>query len=160
MEEVDQKSRQIIQSYNGENIPEEISQKITTIDLQNSDDLQNVIDKFGWPKPNLVGIKGTSAAFLILQHAPQAMQESLLPTLHNEFLQGNLTGQQLALLTDKLLIKAGKKQRYGTQLAIVNGDIVFNEIEDEKNLDKRRTEMDMMSMSDYKALLKRMYKLK
>jgi len=160
MEEVDQKSRQMIQNYHGENIPEEVSSKITSIDRKNSDNLQDIINEFGWPKPSLVGVKGTSAAFLILQHAPQAMQEDLLPNLNNEFQQGNLSGQQLALLTDKVLIKAGKKQRFGTQLAIVNGDIVFNEIEDEQNLEQRRAHMGMMSMNSYKTLLKRMYKLK
>lgn len=160
MEDISQKNRHEIQSYHGKDIPKKVSNKIALSDQKNSQSLQKIIDKFGWPKPVLVGEKGVKTAFLILQHAPQVMQQSLLPQLEIEFQQGNLAGQQLALFTDKILIKAGKKQRYGTQLAIVNGEIIFNNIEDEKNLEKRRAQMKMMPMSDYKALLKRMYKLK
>ncbi len=146
-------------SYPNGKLPVELIDKIAEMNKGNSLRLQEIIKQQGWPTTNLVGIEGKEAAFILLQQAEQSLQERLLPTLKNEFAQGQISGQKLASFIDIMLIKSGEKQRYGTQLAIVNGDIVFNDIAEKNNLDLRRQEMNMLPMAQYKLLLKKMYKL-
>jgi hypothetical protein len=48
----------------------------------------------------------------------------------------------LALLEDRIALDEGKKQKYGTQVKrSSNGRYHVEPIEDERNVDKRRTEM-------------------
>ncbi len=146
-------------SYANGKLPIELIDKIAEVNKNNSLRLQEIIKKEGWPTTNVVGIKGREAAFILLQQAEQSVQERLLPTLKNEFAQGQMSGQKLSSFIDIMLIKSGKKQRYGTQLAIVNGKIVFNDIAEKSSLDLRRQEMNMLPMAQYKVLLKKMYQL-
>lgn len=146
-------------SFPNGKLPESLINDIDKNNKQNSKRLLSIIETYGWPNINLVGLKGRDAAFVIVQQAEPALQTALLPILKNEFEQGQLSGPKLASLIDNNLIKLGKKQRYGTQLAIVNGQIVFNEIEDEETLDQKRIKMNMMPMAQYKRLLSKMYKL-
>jgi len=146
-------------SYANGKLPVVLIDEIARVNKKNSLRLLEIIKQQGWPTINLVGIKGRDAAFVILQQAEPTIQERLLPTLKNEFVQGQLSGQKLAAFIDIMLIKSGKKQRYGTQLAIVNGQIVFNDIVDKKNIDQRRQEMNMLPMAQYEMLLRKMYQL-
>jgi len=146
-------------SYANGKLPVVLIDEIASVNKKNSLRLLEIIKQQGWPTINLVGIKGRDAAFVILQQAEPTIQERLLPTLKNEFVQGQLSGQKLAAFIDIMLIKSGKKQRYGTQLAIVNGQIVFNDIADKKSIDQRRQEMNMLPMAQYEMLLKKMYQL-
>jgi len=160
MEKLSHQARQKIRPYKNKNTPQNIKNEVKAIDLKNSQELAKIVELNGWPNPSLVGVKANEAAFLIAQQADLSLQLKLLPLLKSEFELGLLSGHKLALFTDRVLIQSGKKQRYGTQLAIVNGDIVFNEIEDQENIDQRREQMGMMSMLEYRKLLTKMYKLK
>ena len=82
----------------------------------------------------------------------------MLPLLHEAFKKHELSGQKLAEFTDVVLIGLKKKQRYGTQVAIVNREVVFNEIENIAKVDERRRSMGLMPLDDYKRLLRKMYK--
>jgi len=146
-------------SYPNGRLPKELTEKIAKVSYNNSLRLSAMIKDHGWPNINLVGIKGRDAAIVIVQQAKVSMQQSLLPILEAEFKQGQLSGQKLASIIDIMLIKSGKKQRFGTQLAIVNGQIVFNDIADKTNLEQRRLAMNMLPMAQYKVLLKKMYQL-
>lgn len=146
-------------SYPNGKLPLALINEIAELNNTNSIRLQEIIKQYDWPTIKLVGIKGRDAAFIILQQSDNSLQESLLPLLQKEFEQGQLSGQKLASFIDIMLIKSGKKQRYGTQLAIVNGQIVFNEIVDKDNLEKRRKAMNMIPISEYEILLKKMYQL-
>ncbi|RZK15419.1 MAG: hypothetical protein EOO43_15130 [Flavobacterium sp.] len=70
-----------------------------------------------------------------------------------EVKQKNISGQQIALLTDKMLIKTGKKQIYGTQCDYVNGIAIANNIAHPENVDQRRKEMGLEPLKDYLAFM-------
>jgi hypothetical protein len=71
---------------------------------------------------NIYGIETVSSigkdnVFIIVQHGPLEMQLRFLPVfkkLHIE--NGFITGQELALLEDRLLVRTLQKQIYGTQI--------------------------------------------
>lgn len=159
MQQASNKLHQRKFSYPNGRLPEELIEQLTDVSSQNSERLLSIIKTHGWPSIHLVGMKGRDAALVILQQATASVQKSVLPMLESEFKRGQLSGQKLASVIDIMLIKSGEKQRYGTQLAIVNGQIVFNEIADEKNLEQRRLAMNMLPMTQYKVLLKKMYQL-
>jgi len=62
-----------------------------------------------------------------------------------------LGGDKLALLEDRVLVREGNAQIYGTQLKRnqETGALELEPITDEANVDKRRAEMGMESLADY-----------
>ena len=64
---------------------------------------------------------------------------------------GDIRKSSIAYLTDKILTKEGKKQLYGTQLkySYETKSYDFKPIDDEKNVNKRRSEIGLGPLEDY-----------
>jgi hypothetical protein len=120
------------------------------IDEANIARLVKIIETHGWPGRALAGEKGASAAFLVLQHADLAYQKKYLPLVRKAAAAGDLRTQSLALLEDRILVREGKKQIYGSQLMTNSGGkLEFNPIEDEPNVDKRRASVGLVPLAEY-----------
>ena len=129
------------------------------IDLANTTRLKQLIMLHDYPVRSLVGTEGVEAAFLLVQHSPDLdFQKAYLPILAGQAKDGEVSKQDVALLTDRILISENKPQRYGTQLREVNGNYELYSIEDEANVDSRRAEMDLPELKEYVALVNMMYK--
>ena len=90
------------------------------------------------------------AAFLVVQHTDQSTQEYYLPFLKAAVEEGEARPQDLALLEDRVLMRQGKRQRYGSQLQENgNGGWKFYPIEDEVNVDERRKSVGLPPISEY-----------
>ena len=113
--------------------------------------LQRILDSHGWPSAALVGRDAQDAAFLVLQHAAAEVQEQYLPMAREAHRQGELPGSSLALLEDRVLMRRGKKQLYGTQMHTKHGSQSLQvwPIEDEANVDARRKAMGLEPLADY-----------
>ena len=159
MVKADQDIRNEIGSVGWENAPRELFEKMDLIDVRNTDRLKEIIEKYSWVTAGLVGKSGVSAAFLIVQHSPDyKFKEEILPLLKQSYLNGEgVTGQQVALLTDRVLVYQGKPQIYGTQLNILDGELVFNPISDKENVDRRRSEVGLPPLEEYKKLISEAY---
>ncbi len=138
-----------------------IQEKMRSIDTSNLSRLKEILQKYGWPGPGLVGNDGAEAAFLIVQHADYAFQKKMLPQIRREYLAGRLPGSNYALLLDRVLVNEGKAQIYGTQVKHIeqwNGnEPVLKPIRDEANVDIRRAKLHMPPLSEYREFLKKMY---
>ena len=136
-------------------------ERMKRIDAVNTSRAKAIIKQYGWPGPKLVGQDGTDAFFLLVQHADHAFQKEVLPLVENAYRNGILTGQSYALFMDRVLIGDGKPQRYGTAAKPfdqwIGREPVFESIEDEANVDKRRAEVGLMPLSEYREFLKQMY---
>ncbi len=107
-----------------------------------------------------MGEDGAGAAFLILQHSPShEFQKQMLPLLREAARRGEAAPQDMALLTDRILIHEGKPQRYGSQFFIMNGKLVLEPIEDDANVDRRRAEMGLPPLGEYLKMAEEMYQL-
>lgn len=139
----------------------ELELRMAAIDARNTNSVQDIVKRYGWPGPNLVGIDGTEAAFLIVQHSTYGVQKELFPLVEAAYRDGMLSGQSYALLLDRILVREGKPQVYGTQARDVRqwtgNEPTFEPIEDEVNVDRRRAEVGLPSLSEYREFLKRMY---
>jgi hypothetical protein len=127
------------------------------IDGDNTARMRAIILQYGWPSHELVGRDGSEAAFVLVQHSDYMLQKDVLPLVKNAFLTGTLRGQDFALLQDRVLVKEGKPQIYGTQFKITGNDLVPDPIEDELNVDRRRADVGLPSLAEYLDFAKRMY---
>jgi hypothetical protein len=120
-------------------------------DEKNQKRLAEIIDQSGWPKLSLVGQKAALSAFLILQHASLGYQKRYLTLLRVAAHCGEAKLKWLAYLEDRVLVSEGKKQLYGTQLIERKGisGIQLEPIEDETNVDERRSKMGLGPLTDY-----------
>ncbi|PKG76825.1 hypothetical protein CXF86_01775 [Shewanella sp. GutCb] len=162
MEIEDQHIRNKIGEAGWQNPPKALLEKMMKIDESNTGKLKAIIKKHYWVTKDLVGVKGVGAAFLVIQHSPDvAFKVKMLPYLKQSYLNGEgVSGQQVALLTDRVLIAQGKKQIYGTQADVSEGKVEFSPIEDETNVDKRREEMKMPPLDFYLKIMEKMYGIK
>lgn len=130
------------------------------IDKRNTAWLKEVIERKGWPGKSLVGADGANAAWLLVQHADRdrAFQKHCLPLLAEAVKKGEATGAQLAYLTDRVRVGAGQKQVYGTQFHTVGGKLEPQPIEDEANVDKRRQEVGLPTLAEYRKQMERTYR--
>jgi len=85
------------------------------------------------------------------------LQKEVLPLVRNAYLTGTLKGQDFAMLQDRVLVKEGKPQIYGTQFKIKGKELILDLIEDEPNVDRRRAEVGLPSLAEYLAMAKRFY---
>lgn len=155
MAQSDQSIRNDIAKIGWNTPPPELLEKLRLIDAKNTKRLKEIIEQHAWVNENLVGKSGVSAAFLIVQHSSDLkFQEAMLPHLKRSFLNGEgVSGQEFALLQDRVLVHQNKLQLYGTQLNILDGELVFDPIFDEEHVDKRRAEVGLPPLDEYKKIV-------
>ncbi|WP_028108363.1 DUF6624 domain-containing protein [Ferrimonas futtsuensis] len=162
MKEQDQQLRQEVGRAGWQHAPKAILEQLSRIDKENSDRLEAIAQELGWPTKSLVGEDGVGAAFLIVQHSPNlAFKKRMLASITTSYRNGDgISGQEVALLTDRILVAKGEKQRFGTQAELTDGKVILYPIEDEANVDKRRSEMNMPPLKDYMRLMEQAYGIK
>ncbi len=127
------------------------------IDLANLKLLDSIVCKFGWPGIDAVGQRASLAAFLIVQHAELAVQESYLPTLQNAAASKQVQPGQVATLEDRINVRNKRPQRYATQLCFLKGGgYAWQPIEneDESAINAAREAMAMGTIKSYAANFK------
>ena len=71
----------------------------------------------------------------------------------DQAVRGDLNGGAVAMLTDRVEVKAGRPQIYGTQLSLKNGQLVFDPIADSAGVDRRRRRMGLPPLVEYRRLI-------
>ncbi len=130
------------------------------VDAANTVRMKRIVAQYGWPGKSLVGRKGAGDAFILVQHADRdhAFQRQCLPLLQKAAEGGEAALPNLALLTDRVLIADGKKQRYGSQLIRTpQGKWVTLPTEDEAHLDERRHAVQLPPIAEYIQFLTQAY---
>lgn len=128
-----------------------INRIIVNIDSLNMINLENIFDLHGWTGKDLVGLDAADKAFIIILHAPLFYQKKYFGMINTAISNGDIRKSSIAYLTDKILTKEGKKQLYGTQLkySYETKSYDFKPIDDEKNVNKRRSEIGLGPLEDY-----------
>lgn len=122
--------------------------------------LKAIVAEHGWPTVALVGKDGVNAAWLLLQHTDDwAWQASLLPAVERAAAAGEVRKQDLATLSDRVLVRAGKRQRYGCSFHLADGKMVADPIEDLEHLDARRAAVGLPPMAEYVKVLAEGYEM-
>ena len=113
--------------------------------------VKKILDEKGWVGKDKVGAQANSVFFLVIQHSDLETQKKYLPMMREAVTKGNASASSLALLIDRIEIREGRKQIYGSQIGTkpsTKTQYVLPLI-DPDNVDKRRSEVGLASISDY-----------
>ncbi len=162
----DQKYRQMINDVEAKHGYESKEMKdlwktINKNDSANLIQVTNILEKYGWLGADAVGEQGNATIFLVIQHADLKTQEKYLPMMRQAVKDGKAKGSELALLEDRVAMRQGKKQIYGSQISRdqQTGKYFVAPIEDEPNVNKRRAAVGLMPLEDYARHFNIEYKL-
>ncbi|MFA8433144.1 MAG: DUF6624 domain-containing protein [Marinifilaceae bacterium] len=113
--------------------------------------VQKILDERGWLGADVVGNKGNLTLFLVIQHANIEIQEKYLPMMREAVQKGNARARNLALLEDRVALRKGEKQIYGSQVARdkESGEYYVLPLIDPDNVNKRRAEVGLGVIEDY-----------
>ncbi|MDY7095079.1 MAG: DUF6624 domain-containing protein [Acidobacteriota bacterium] len=108
-----------------------------------------ILEADGWPGISEVGAKASQGAWLIIQHADLETQKRYLPLMQEAAEQGELPGRLLATTVDRVRVRQGQKQLYGTQYTRgEDGRLMPQPIEDPEGVDARRREVGLKSLEE------------
>lgn len=152
----DQKYRKLIDTTIkkfGQNSNEfrDLIKKVRKTDSANLVKVSDILDEKGWPSYESVGGKAITSLFLVIQHSDLKTQEKYLALMKEAAKQDNLAPADLALLEDRIAIRKGQKQIYGSQVEYDQNTkkYIVLPIADEKNVNKRRTEVGLEPLESY-----------
>lgn len=125
--------------------------RIWLADSLNEIKVTRILDERGWLGPDVVGPTGSSALFLVIQHANIATQEKYLPMMREAVKAGRASGNNLALLEDRVLMRNGNRQIYGSQIGRdpESGEHFLSPLEDPDHVDERRASVGLGPIADY-----------
>ena len=124
-------------------------------DSANTAWLKAYVARWGWPTAEQVGGDNVESAFLIVQHAVHdtAFMRAMLPAIEQAHDRGELKGDAVAMLTDRVEVKARRPQIYGTQLSLKDGRLVLDPIADSASVDSRRQRLGLPPLAEYLRLI-------
>jgi len=116
--------------------------------------IKKILDTRGWLGAKVIGEQGNSTLFLVIQHSNLATQVKYLPMMREAVKNGNANASSLALLEDRAALGQGKRQVYGSQIGRdqETGEYFVLPLIDPENVDKRRTEVGLGTISKYVAI--------
>lgn len=125
--------------------------KIQEKDSINLIKIQQILDTRGWLGADVIGRQGNSTLFLVIQHSDLAVQEKYLPMMREAVKKGNASPGSLALLEDRVVLRQGEKQIYGSQIGqnSETGEYYVLPLEDPENVDQRREEVGLGPLQEY-----------
>ena len=120
-------------------------------DSVNTQRIEEIIAEYGYPGKSLVGNAQASTAFLVIQHADLAIQEKYLPLISKAADNGEVRWSSVALLVDRVRMRKGEKQIYGSQLNTdqATGKPFFAPIENPHKIDSIRATVGLGPLQSY-----------
>jgi hypothetical protein len=119
-------------------------------DSINLDKITEVLDKYGWLGRDIVGDIGNSALFLVIQHADLKTQEKYLSMMQDAVKAHRANRTDLALLEDRIEIRNGRKQIYGSQIGMSDDNKYYiSPLLDPEKVDERRAKVGLPPLSEY-----------
>lgn len=125
----------------------------------NNKKIRDIIEKYGWPLESQVGEDGSEAAWLVVQHAvlEPEFQEECINLLKEAVERGEAKGWQLAYLQDRVLVRQGKLQLYGTQHEAKDGLMGPLPTENPAEVNVRRAALDIWTQEEHTGFLQKDY---
>ena len=113
--------------------------------------VKNILDTRGWLGRNVIGGQGNTTLFLVIQHSDIETQKKYLPMMREAVTAGNASGSSLALLEDRVALREGNRQIYGSQIGrdMDSGEYYVSPLVDPENVNERRAEVGLGPIEDY-----------
>ena len=78
--------------------------------------VNEILSEGGFPRKSQVGELAALAVWSVFQHNPLEQQEKFLPQLEDAIRNGDIAPMYLAMLKDRIDVRNGRPQKYGTQM--------------------------------------------
>jgi len=150
--EADQHERQrLIANPRDRNVVETVQR----MDKDNLAWLKTWVNVNGIPTVAQVGESGVHWAWLLVQHADDDPQFQLgtQPQFAQRQAAGELPAEDLARLTDRVLLAAGKPQRFGTQFDWFSGRFKPQGAVNMADIENNRSALGLMPLADYACMM-------
>jgi hypothetical protein len=155
--EADQRERQTLMAAPRNS---DVVSRVRRMDAENLAWLKKLVRDNGIPTVAQVGESGVHWTWLLVQHAdddPQ-FQASVQPAFAKRQEAGELPADDLARLTDRVLLAAGKPQRFGTQFDWYAGQFKPKGGGNTADIDANRQALGLMPLADYACMMNRKLK--
>lgn len=112
-----------------------------------------ILSEKGWVGKDVVGAQANQTLFLVIQHSDLKYQQKYLPMMREAVKKGNANPANLAYLEDRVALREGRRQIYGSQSSKnkMTNKLYISPMIDPDNVDKRRAEVGLGTMAEYAA---------
>ena len=113
--------------------------------------IEKILNERGWLGTDIIGRQGNNTLFLVIQHSDLDTQLKYLPMMREAVTKGNARGSSLALLEDRVALRQGKRQIYGSQIHTDKDtkEKYVAPLIDPENVDVKRSEVGLGPLADY-----------
>lgn len=121
-------------------------------DSLNTQIVSKILDQLGWLGEDKIGQKANQTLFLVIQHAGLKVQQKYLPMLRAAVKEGKAAASSLALMEDRVALREGRKQIYGSQMSSnpeQPGQYYLSPLVDPEHVDERRASVGLGKLADY-----------
>ena len=133
---------------------------ISLLEIMNEKDsinlskIENILNEYGWLSADVIGEEGNKTLFLVIQHSDLETQLKYLPMMRDALKIGNLESRDFALLEDRIALRQGKRQIYGSQIAkdYNTGESYVHPIIDPEKVNERRRKVGLEPIENYVKL--------
>lgn len=117
----------------------------------NEKKILDLLETYGWPDINTIGEQGNLTICNVLQHSSIEVRQKYIPMMKMAVKEKGLAARLLARAEDRLATDRGEFQIYGGQIKYYPETKSFNfwPIKDPENLEKRRAEIGLDSISEF-----------
>lgn len=129
------------------------------IDKKHTESLKPILKDLPdeWPKLSEFGDQTCTEIWMLVQHADHDIefQKDCLSKM-NALLEKQPTEvnkQSVSYLTDRIMVKEAKQQKYGTQFQDYDTFLVLRPLVEPENIDQLRAEMDLDSIEGYRKTI-------
>jgi hypothetical protein len=133
--------------------PRIVTARLAEIDCANTAWLREQVRSHGWFDISTYGAEADEAAWLIVQHADRtpAFQGEMLALIEERAAAGQSDQRHMAYLWDRVAVKEGRPQRYGTQMQCLDGQAQpIGGLEAPWQIEERRAALGMGSYATYR----------
>lgn len=125
-------------------------------DCNNLAVVSHILDTYGWPSG--LSDDANKAIFLVIDHSDLETMNKYIGLFRDAVKKGYLSINDLVTMEDRMLMNAGKPQKYGTQAYSVTEDgrtvIYIWPVEDHNKLDSLRKSVGLMPIETYLEIVK------
>ena len=113
--------------------------------------VKKILDEKGWLGANVIGGQGNSALFLVIQHSDLETQVKYLPMMQEAVKNGNASPSSMALLEDRIALRQGKRQIYGSQIGrdSETGEYYVSPMIEPEKVNERRSTVGLGTIEEY-----------
>lgn len=117
--------------------------------------LKKLLKDNGIPTVSQVGESGVHWTWVLVQHADEdpQLQARVQPIFAQRYEAGELPADDLARLTDRVLLAAGKPQRFGTQFDWYSGQFKPKGAANIADIEANRQALGLMPLADYACMM-------